>query len=153
MGRTWTQAPSNLPPHLPVRHGNLALQPGFRRPLFPYCAPYGALQPRCSRTPFPGATVVLATPPEPLWRGPFRVIWALRPKRPLPTSTSVPGARAPPLALIAGGIYAPTSATLLPWCRLGFTTPARHPHNRYSCTTSPDLLLPARIAPCTYSPP
>ena len=44
---------------------------------------------------------------------PFRVIWALRPHRPLPTGTSVPGARAPPLALPAGGMYAPTSATLL----------------------------------------
>ena len=154
MGRTWTQAPSNLPPHPPVRHGNLALQPLFRRtfsPIAPRIGPYN-----------PGARAPLflerrwySRPhlSSPLWRGPFRVIWALRPQRPLPTGTSVPGVRAPPLALIAGGIYAPTSATPWSWCRLGFTTPARHPHDRYSCTAALDLSPPARTVPCTYSPP
>ena len=35
MGRAWTQAPSNLPPHPHFRHGNLALQPRFRQTSFP----------------------------------------------------------------------------------------------------------------------
>ena len=116
MGRTWTQAPSNLPPHPPVCHGNLALQPWFRRtfsPTAPRIGPYN-----------PGARAPLS--PErwwcsrlhlssPLWRGPFRVTWALRPQRPLPTGISIPGARATPLALIAGRIYASISATLFPF--------------------------------------
>ena len=157
MGRSWTQAPSNLPPRPHFRHGNLALQPWFRRPLSPTAPRIGPYNPG-ARAPLSLWRRWYSRPhlSSSLRRGPFRVIWALRPQRPLSTGISVPGARAPPLALIAGGIYAPTSATRLPFCpggRLGFTTSARHPHNRYSCTTYPDLLPPARIAPCTYSPP
>ena len=157
MGRTWTQAPSNLSPHPPVRHGNPALQPGFRRTFSPTAPRIGPYNPGARAPLFPErrwySRPYLSSP---LWRGPFRIIWALRPQRPqrpLSTSIFVPGARAPFLALIAGGIYAPTSATFLPWCRLGFTTPARHPYNRYSCTAALDLSPPSRTVPCTYSPP
>ena len=119
MGRTWTQSPSNLSPHPPVRHGNLALQPRFRR-TFSLTAPrIGPYNPGARAPLFPKRR--WCSRPHlssPLWRGPFRVIWALRPQRPqrpLPIGTSVPGARTPSLALIAGGIKATISATLLPF--------------------------------------
>ena len=157
VGRTWTQAPSNLPPHPSVRHGNRALQPGFRRTFSPNAPRIGPYNPGARAPLFPERRWYSRPHlSSPLWRGTFRVIWALRPQRPLSTGIFVPGARAPPLALTAGGIYAPISATLLPfypWGRLGFTTPARHPHNRYSCTAVLDLSPPARTVPCTYSPP
>ena len=116
MSRTWTQAPSNLPPHTPVRHGNLALQPRFRRTFSPTALRIGPYNPGARAPLFPEQRWYSRPHlSSPLWRGPFMVIWALRPQRPLPTGTSVPGARASPLALVAGGIYAPTSATLLPF--------------------------------------
>ena len=94
---TWPYNPGSVEPFsLLPRIG--PYNPGARAPLFPERRWYS--RPHLS---------------SPLRRGPFRVIWALRPQRPLPTGTSVPGARAPSLALIADGIYAPTSATLLPF--------------------------------------
>ena len=116
MSRTWTQASWNLPPHTPVCHDNLALQLRFRRTFSTTAARIGLYKPGARAPLFPERRWYSRPLLNSLLRSdPFRVIWALRPQRPLPTGTSVPGARAPPLALIASGIYAPTSATLLPF--------------------------------------
>ena len=154
MARTWTQAPSNLPPQPFFGRGNLALRPRFLRTLCPFCDSVGPYNQGASAPPFPDRRVGFTTSLQPAACAAHLGLAGLYdPSDALTTGILMPGARTPPLALIAGGIYASTSATLLPWGRLGFTTPARHPHDRYSCTTSSDLLTKARIAPCTYSPP
>ena len=106
--------PTSSPP--PLRHGNLALQPGFCRTFSPTAPRIGPCNPGARAPIFPERRWYSRPHlSSPLRRGPFRVIWAIRPQRPLSTGTSVPGTRASPLALIAGGIYPPTSATLLPF--------------------------------------
>ena len=154
MGRTWTPAPSNLPPHPFFGQVNLALRPRFLRTLCPFCDSVGPYNSGASAPTFPDRRVGFTPSLQPAACAAHLGLAGLYdPSAALTTGIPLPGARTPPLALIGCGIYAPTSAILFPWGRLGFTTTARHPHDRYYCTTSSDLLPPARIAPCTYSPP
>ena len=112
MGRTWTQATSNLPPDSFFGQGNLALRPRFLRTFCPFCDSIGPYNPGASAPLFSDRQVGLTPPSQPSACAAHLKLAALYdPSNTLTPGTSVLGARTPSFAPVAGGIYAPTVAT------------------------------------------
>ena len=140
MGRTWTQAPPNLPTHPFFGQVNLALRPRFFRTLCSFATvSVGPYNPGASAPPFPDRRVGFTPSLQPAACAAHLGLAGLyEPSDTLTTGIPIPGARTPSFALVAGGIYAPTVATSVPfsleagWALRPQPNP---PHNQYTRTT------------------
>ena len=119
MGRTWTQAPSYLPPHPFFGQGDLALRSrflrfggfGFGTP-FPFCDSIRPYNPGASAPLFPDRQVGLSTAFQPAACASHLGLAGLYDHSDtLTTGTSVPVPRPRSFAPVAGGIYARALAT------------------------------------------
>ena len=116
MGRTWTQAPSNLPPHPFFGEGNLALRPRFLQPLCFFCDSIGPYNPDAIAPLFHDRQMGLTPPSQPAaCAAHLKFAGLYDPSDTLTTVIYIPGARTPSFVPVASGIYAPTVATSIPF--------------------------------------
>ena len=103
MGRTWTQAPSNLPSHLFLGQGNLTSRPRFLQTLCLLLRQQRSLQPWCWRTPFPDRRVGFTPPLRPAACAAHLGLAGLYdPSDTLKTGIPIPGARTSSFASARG---------------------------------------------------